>query len=86
MQGVRTRLFMAVKVANNENLNDDDSISRRRLVNVFRPWKRVPFIWRLVLWKRIFSRLPGSSLIVNISSYAQVKAVEKWRDTTEKRG
>lgn len=86
MQGVRTRLFMAVKVANNENLNDDDSISRRRLVNVFRPWKRVPFIWRLILWKRIFSRLSGSSLIVNISPYARVKAVEKWRDTTEKRG
>lgn len=86
MQGVRTRLFMAVKVANNEDLNDDDSISRRRLVNVFRPWKRVSFIWRLVLWKRIFSRLSDSSLIVNISSYARVKAVEKWRDTTEKRG
>lgn len=44
-RGVRSGLFMAVKVANNEDLNGDDSISRRRwsmssvLGNVFHSYE-----------------------------------------------
>lgn len=56
---------MAVKVANNEDLNGDDSISRR-LVNVFEAWKRGPFMWRFVtLWKRILSSLRFRAQFIN---------------------
>lgn len=61
-RGVRSGLFMAVKVANNEDLNGDDSISRRRwsmssvLGNVFHSYEA------LILWERILSSLFDESI------------------------